>query len=245
MTVPGRRPGAFVLVHGAWHGAWAWELLAPLLPGHVEAVELPGHGFDRTPAAGCTAEAYAARTVEALERAHAATGEPALLVGHSLGGMTVAAACEARPELVRAAVYLCAYLPRNGESAYGLAQLDPGSALMPDACVLHRETGLLELLPERVRDTMYADVPAAVADAAIARLCQEPLAPMGAPAVLTAARHGSVPRVYVRCDRDRIITPELQAALAAASPCRVIELAAGHSPLLAAPAELAALLASL
>ena len=39
MTASERRPGAVVLVHGAWHGAWAWELLAPLLSGHVEAVE--------------------------------------------------------------------------------------------------------------------------------------------------------------------------------------------------------------
>ena len=90
---------AFVLVHGAWHGAWCWDELAPLLGGHVEAVDLPGHGADTTPVAGCTLDAYVARVVEALERAP----EPAVLVGHSLGGITVAQAAERRPDEVLAA----------------------------------------------------------------------------------------------------------------------------------------------
>jgi pimeloyl-ACP methyl ester carboxylesterase len=40
----------FVLIHGAWHGAWCWERVAPLLvaEGHrVLAPDLPGMGADR------------------------------------------------------------------------------------------------------------------------------------------------------------------------------------------------------
>ena len=42
----------FVLVHGAWHGAWCWDKVVPLLEakGHtVVAPDLPGHGDDETP----------------------------------------------------------------------------------------------------------------------------------------------------------------------------------------------------
>ena len=42
----------FILVHGAWHGAWCWYKVVPLLraAGHrVDAINLPGHGIDRTP----------------------------------------------------------------------------------------------------------------------------------------------------------------------------------------------------
>jgi hypothetical protein len=45
----------FLLVAGAWHGAWSWEFVIPLLAarGHrAAAVELPGMGADRTPLAG-------------------------------------------------------------------------------------------------------------------------------------------------------------------------------------------------
>lgn len=51
----------YVLVHGAWHGAWCWKYVTPLLEneGHkVVAPDLPGHGEDKTPIADITLEAY-------------------------------------------------------------------------------------------------------------------------------------------------------------------------------------------
>ena len=211
----------------------------PLLPGHVEAVDLPGHGANTLPVAECTLDAYVARVVEALERAP----EPAVLVGHSLGGITVAQAAEQRPDLVRKAVFLAAYMPRDGESGYGLARLDTASEITPDCCVRRASDGLLDLLPERIRDAMYDGCPEALTDAAVDRLGPEPLKPMGTQVRLTVERFGSVERVYALCLRDRIVTPTLQRQLVAAQPCRVDELDAGHSPFLSIPGELAALLA--
>ncbi len=72
----------FVLVHGAWHGAWCWNKVVPLLEakGHsVDAIDLPGHGSDVTPIAEVTLERYAERVGRALR----AEPEPAVLVGHS------------------------------------------------------------------------------------------------------------------------------------------------------------------
>jgi pimeloyl-ACP methyl ester carboxylesterase len=234
--------GSFVLVHGAWHGAWAWDALAPLLPGHVEAVDLPGHGADATPPRSCTLDAYAARTVEALERAAAATGGPAVLVGHSLGGMTVAQAAELRPDLVRSAVFVCAYMPRDGESGYALARQDTASAVGPETCVLRPDDGVLEVLPDRITGAMYDGCDPETAAAAAARLHPEPLAAMGQPVRLSSERFGSVERLYVHCLHDRILTLPLQRQLVAAQPCRTVELDAGHSPALSHPAELAAVL---
>ena len=211
----------------------------PLLRGHVEAVDLPGHGADTTPVAGCTLDAYVARVVAALERAP----EPAVLVGHSLGGITVAQAAEQRPDLVRAAVFLAAYMPRDGESGYGLARRDTASAVTPDCCIRRADDGLLDLLPKRIRDAMYDGCAEALTDAAVDQLCPEPLQPMGTQVRLTAERFGSVERVYALCLRDRIVTPTLQRQLVAAQPCRVVELDAGHSPFLSNPGELAAALA--
>ena len=74
-----------VLVHGAFAGAWCWE---PVLPGlraaghDVEAIDLPGSGEDTTPVAEVSLDAYATRVCEVL-----AGGRPAVLVGHSMGGM--------------------------------------------------------------------------------------------------------------------------------------------------------------
>ena len=68
---------------------------------------------------------------------------------------------------------------------------------------------------------------------------------MATPARLTAERHGSVPRSYVLCSRDRVITPPAQQALAAAQECRLLRLDTGHSPMLEQPEALAELLAAL
>ncbi len=79
----------FVLIHGAWHGGWAWDNVRPVLEGaghDVDALDLPGHGEDSTPTSEVTLESYVSRTVEALD----ASDEPMYLVGHSLAGLVIA-----------------------------------------------------------------------------------------------------------------------------------------------------------
>ena len=51
----------FVLIHGAWQGAWAWQRVVPLLEaeGHrAVAVDLPGNGADDTPPGDVTTMLY-------------------------------------------------------------------------------------------------------------------------------------------------------------------------------------------
>jgi pimeloyl-ACP methyl ester carboxylesterase len=83
----------FVLVHGAWHGGWCWERIVPLLgaAGHeVLAPDLPGLGADRTPFAADVLAQWA-DFVAGLVRGAA---EPAVLVGHSRGGLVISEAAE-------------------------------------------------------------------------------------------------------------------------------------------------------
>ena len=59
----------FVLVHGAFHGAWCWEPLIAALAGRGHAVttlDLPGAGDDATPLADVTLDAYAERICDRL-----------------------------------------------------------------------------------------------------------------------------------------------------------------------------------
>jgi pimeloyl-ACP methyl ester carboxylesterase len=52
----------FVLVHGAWHGAWCWYKVVPRLrqAGHeVIAPDLPSLGRDRTPIAEVSLDRWA------------------------------------------------------------------------------------------------------------------------------------------------------------------------------------------
>jgi pimeloyl-ACP methyl ester carboxylesterase len=99
----------FALVHGAWHGAWCWEQLTPLLQqaGHdVVAMDLPSE--DGT----ATFDTYADVVCAALGD----LDDDVVLVGHSYGGNTVPLVAARRP--IRHLVYLCAMIPDIGRSLF-------------------------------------------------------------------------------------------------------------------------------
>jgi pimeloyl-ACP methyl ester carboxylesterase len=78
----------FLLIHGAFHGAWCWHKTISELEkrGHrAAAIDLPGQGEDRTPLKQVTLEGMVDRIVETLAR----FPEPVVLVGHSLSGMAI------------------------------------------------------------------------------------------------------------------------------------------------------------
>ncbi|MEE3248306.1 MAG: alpha/beta fold hydrolase, partial [Chloroflexota bacterium] len=80
----------FVLVHGASHGSWCWDKVVPLLvaQGHEAiAVDLPGNTYGELdiPAGQVTLKSYTDHVCEVLDE----LDEPAILVGHSLGGLTI------------------------------------------------------------------------------------------------------------------------------------------------------------
>jgi pimeloyl-ACP methyl ester carboxylesterase len=114
--------GTFVLIHGAFHGGWCWYKVVPLLEkqGHtVLALDLPGHGRDKTPVAAVTLQLYVDSVCKLLD----AQREPVILVGHSMGGGIITQVAEERPERIKCLVYLAGALPRNGQSMFDLSGL--------------------------------------------------------------------------------------------------------------------------
>jgi pimeloyl-ACP methyl ester carboxylesterase len=110
----------FVLVPGGWHGSWSFEAVVPLLKraGHdVHALTLTGLRPDDDNATIATAnlDTHADDVLRLLDRAHIAS---ATLVGHSYGGMVIAAAADRARGRVSRLVYLDAYVPRDGESCW-------------------------------------------------------------------------------------------------------------------------------
>ncbi len=107
----------FVLVHGAWHGAWCWRHVAAALSagGHrVHAVTLTGLG-DRAHLLSplITLETHiadVAGTIVAEEL------QDVVLAVHSYAGMLGTAVADRMPERLRHLVYVDAVVPRPGES---------------------------------------------------------------------------------------------------------------------------------
>jgi pimeloyl-ACP methyl ester carboxylesterase len=107
----------FVLVHGAWHGAWCWKRILPGLwaAGHrAFAVSLTGTG-ERAQ--------HLSPTITLHTHVHDVTAvieaeelQQAILVGHSYAGMLITAVADRCNQCIARLIYLDAVVPQPGES---------------------------------------------------------------------------------------------------------------------------------
>jgi pimeloyl-ACP methyl ester carboxylesterase len=234
----------FVLVHGSWHGGWCWERIVPRLEaaGHrAVAVDLPGHGANALPVNEVSLERYVAHLGAVL----AAEREPVVLVGHSMGGLTISATAERVPGHIAQLVYVTGYLLRDGQCIRDVAQDDTETRIAANR-VMAPDGRSSTVRAEALVETFYHLCPPADAAAACARLVPQAFAVLTTPLHVTAANWGRLPRAYIRCLQDRAIGPKSQTAMLAATPCDpVIDMDTDHSPFYSAPDALTAHLLSL
>jgi pimeloyl-ACP methyl ester carboxylesterase len=228
-----------VLVHGAFGGAWCWEPIVRSLEaaGHtVETLDLPGGGDDQTPVEGVTLEACADRVCTQL----AQTDEPAVLVGHSMGGVVVTQAASRCPERVAQLVFLAAFMPADGQSLLDLTRLPEGKDdLIQANIVVEGDPPVATLPSDAAIEAVYNCCPPEQARASLTRHRPQAVAPFATPVSVDEDVLAGIPRSYVFTARDQSIPPALQRRMIREHPCRrVIELDTDHFPQLSATDEL-------
>lgn len=231
----------FVLVHGAAHGGWCWDRVVAALQAHGHralAPDLPGAGDDPAEPGDVDLDDYAARVRATVE----ASGARVVLVGHSMGGVTLTRVAEEIPERLFCCVFLSAFMLRSGEHARSITLLEEDPEIL--RAIEFAADGLVyRYLPGPAGELFYADCQPQDAQAALARLRPMPRVIAQTPVRWTRTRAGAVPRVYIECLRDRAIPLELQRAMQKLlPPAEVLQLDSGHSPFLAVPERLAELL---
>ena len=227
---------AFVLVHGAWHGGWCWDRVAPHLraAGHeVHAPTLTGlseRAHLLSPLVGLETHVEdVVRLLDGLDR------PDVVLVGHSYAGQVVTAAADRRPGLVAARVYLDAFVGADVEAARDL---------LPETVEHHwassaAEQGFGWLVPVR-RLSVLAVAEQRDVDWLTPRLTPHPWKTYTDPLRLTGAGD-DVPATFVECTSwMRVFAGQADRARAAGWP--VHELETGHEAMVTAPAALADLL---
>ncbi|HEX9858302.1 MAG TPA: alpha/beta fold hydrolase [Paracoccaceae bacterium] len=220
----------FLLIHGSCFGAWCWRDVLPFLD-NAAAIDLPGHGADRTPIAQVTLGLYAEVIAKHLT-------EPTILVGHSMAGYPITAAAELAPANIRALVYLCAYVPKSGESIASMRRAGPRQPLAP-AIRVSADRRSFSFDPAMTAQAFFHDCPPETRAFAARNLCPEPIAPQETPLCQTG-RSAHIPRHYIRCTQDRAIPPEYQEAMTKGWPAEnITTLPCSHSPFFAAPEALA------
>ena len=237
----------FVLVHGAWHGAWAWRRVVDALhaQGHrALAVCLSGVG-ERAHLISplITLETHiadVANTIEAEEL------QDVVLAVHSYAGMIGTAVADRMPQRLRHLVYVDAVVPRPGESwssthtsATREARLAAAQA-SPDFSFPAPDPSVFGLAAEDHAWVLRRQTP-------------HPGHTYQAPLQFDPKRVAAVPRTFIDCVQPRLATidairPRVRDAgfwdgeWVRGGGARVVELATGHDPMVSAPQELTRML---
>ncbi len=225
-----------VAIHGAFHGAWCWDLLRPELArlGHdLVAVDLP------TDDPAAASERYAQVVAEQIEPA-----APPVLLAHSMGGLTAPLVAERHP--VRQMLFLAAFLPRPGMSANQQRAQEPIDSPEAPATAEWTDLGndVWAVGPATATDLFYADVDHDTRAWALSRLRPQCYLLLNEETPLRA--WPTIPSGYIVCRDDRAINPAWgRTAARDRLGVEPVEIDGGHSPMLSRPAELAALIDSM
>lgn len=258
----------FLLVHGAWHGAWCWRRVLPLLwqAGHrPHAVTLTGLGErHRELSPAVTLQTHVDDVLAAIE---AEEMDRPVLVGHSYAGMVITGAADRLAGASAGCVTPLASPPdlasspdlgpsQDGAPPPGLARLIYVDAIVPlpgetwsstqDAATVAARVaaaeanGALSLPPP---DPAVFGLDGADRDWVARRQTPHPFAPYREPLAFDDARWRALPRSYIDCRSPALASIEAsRRRVRSQGDWDLHELPTGHDPMISAPAEFAALL---
>lgn len=239
----------FVLVHGAWHGAWCWRRVSDLLraQGHrVHAVTLTGVGERAhllSPA--ITLETHISDVMNAIE---AEELSDVVLAVHSYAGMIGTAVADRMGDRLRHLVYVDAVVPKPGE----MWSATHASATREARIAAAKASATFSFPPP---DPSMFGLAADDYDWVRRRQTPHPAQPYTAPLGFDAARVAGVARTFIDCTepplatidviRTRVRDPKYwDGAWAGGAGMRVVELKTGHDPMISDPQGLAGILLS-
>ncbi|GLJ30007.1 hypothetical protein SUGI_0593210 [Cryptomeria japonica] len=238
----------FVLVHGACHGAWCWYKLLPFLTKaghHATAIDLSSCGIH-------SLDAHQIQTWSDINQplTHLFNSLPpqekVILVGHSMGGMSLSLMMEQFPERIKAAVFLTAFMPLSGSSAMEMiSEVQARIQSWGDTEFIMGENGIpisFKFGNTFSRQILYQNCP--TEDVALGELLRRKFPIIQGEVVFSQERYGRVPRVYVVAKDDKAIWEELQRKMIAENPPdRVYEIeGSDHSAFFCYPHRLAEIL---
>jgi pimeloyl-ACP methyl ester carboxylesterase len=174
--------------------------------------------------------------VAVTRRALAAQDGPAILVGHSYGGVVITEAGN-HPN-VAGLVYIAAFAPDRGESVASLIQNPPPGAPVPP--ILPPQDGFLFLDRGKFRASFAADV-----DADEAAFMADSQVPWGVEALggaVTEPAWKTKSSWYLVSTEDKMIPPDAQRAMSKRAGATVVEVKGSHAVYVSEPKAVAHLI---
>ncbi len=216
-----------VLVHGGFVDGSGWQ-------GVYKALKKSGHAVTivQNPTFSL------ADDVAVTKRALANQNGPAILVGHSYGGVVITEAGN-DPKVV-GLVYIAAFAPDKGESVSALIKDPPPGAPVPP--ILPPQDGYLFLDRAKFASSFAADV-----SPDLAEFMADSQVPWGVEALSGAISQPAwktKPSWYLVSTEDRMIPPDAQRAMSKRAGSTVVEVKGSHSVYVSQPQAVASLIES-
>jgi pimeloyl-ACP methyl ester carboxylesterase len=231
----------FVLVHGAWHGAWCWSRVLPLLraDGDVaHAVTLTGVG-ERAHLLSADIR-LATHVTDVLNLIECEELDDVVLVGHSYAGIVITGVADtllrARPGRLRHLVYVDACVPRTGESWSSTHPPEVVAARVQAAT----DGGGISIPPPDAEAFGLAGADRAWVNR---RQTPQPFGVYRDPLAFDEARVANVPRTFVDCNAPALPTIAVSRRRVREGPgWNVMTLSTGHDAMVSEPRALAQVL---
>ena len=214
-----------VLVHGGFVDGSGWQGVYDLLKKdgyNVSIVQNPTISL--------------ADDVGFTKRTLAAQNGPAILVGHSYGGVVITEA--GNDAKVAGLVYIAAFAPDTGESVSTLIKNPPPGAPVPP--ILPPQDGYLFLDRAKFRESFAGDV--APDAAAFMADSQVPWALEALNGAVTEPAWRTKPSWYLVSTDDRMIPPDAQRAMSTRAGSTVAEVKGSHAVYVSQPQAVAAII---
>ena len=214
-----------VLVHGGFVDGSGWQ-------GVYKALKKSGYAVTivQNPTFSL------ADDVAVTKRALATQNGPAILVGHSYGGVVITEA--GNDPKVAGLVYIAAFAPDKGESVSALIKDPPPGAPVPP--ILPPQDGYLFLDKAKFASSFAADV-----SPDLAEFMADSQVPWGVEALSGAISQPAwktKPSWYLVSTEDRMIPPDAQRAMSKRAGSTVVEVKGSHSVYVSQPQAVASLI---
>ena len=181
-----------VLVHGAFADGSGWQPVAEILARDGYKVSVVQHP-----------ETSLEDDIAATNRVLDALDGPAVLVGHSYGGMVISGA--GTNAHVKSLVYVAAFAPEVGDTLLSLQGSNPPAS---KAIAPTKDGAYLLINPAAFHADFAADLPQAQTD--FMALSQVPLSVKSATGQIAAPAWKTKPSYAIVATEDRSINPELE-----------------------------------
>ncbi len=232
----------YVLVHGAWHGAWSFDKTKKILESSgAKAVtfDLPGHGNDKTKISNITLDSYVNKVVNEINKIEGNV----ILAGHSLSGFVVTKVAQLIPQKIDKLIYIAAMVPNSNKTVFDILNEDKEGQLLENL-IFSEDKSWATVNEVALKKVVYNGATAEQISSAAPKLVYQATQPFFV-SVNTedASSLASLPKTYIKCEDDKILSPNAQQKLI--DTCgikKTLSIKAGHVPQVEKPIELATLL---